>query len=164
MSMHLTKFPELVTFLNDRNIPNAANMVEHVVELPVKLPPLEEIVHVRWEKTLPYIQLVCVMVRDVNPERINQVEIACCRANNTIVLPGFGFDYTRRAVYFRQTLMVRDGIDAQFLQQMILAVTCNARDFLVPFQRVVNHESAGERICDLAVEFARENPPPPTQG
>lgn len=157
-----TSFAQFVTFLNEQGVPNGANLVEQVVELPVQTPPLEDVVHIRWEKALPYIQLICVMVRDVAPDRVRAIETACCVANNTIALPGFGFDYSRRSVYFRQTVLVKDSIDSDFLKQMVLAVATNARQFLIPFRRVAAGEN-GELILDFAVGFAQADaPPPPT--
>jgi hypothetical protein len=154
MSVVVHSFAELVTFLNKEGVPNGANLVEHVVEIPVENPPLKDLVHVRWEKQLPYIQLVCVMVRDVPAERIPQIEAACTRANNTIAFPGFGFDYARRAVYHRHTLLVKEGVAVHHLQQLILSVASVARDFLVPFQRIREGE-AGDRVLEMAVEFAK---------
>ena len=163
MTAILRSFGELVTFLNQNGVPNGAVMGDHVVELPVTIPPLEDIVHVRWEKIVPYLQLICVMVRDVPPDRNHEVEIACCRANNPITFPGFGFDYTRRSVYFRHTHVMSDGIEPAFLQKLVLSVASNARDFLVPFRRVVGEGQPGERIVDLAVEFAQANTPGTSQ-
>ena len=160
MSVELKSFAELVTFLNERGIPNGANLPEQVAELPIRMPPLEDLVHVRWEKHLPYIQVICVMVRDVPAARVHQVEIACSRANSTIPLPGFGFDYTRSSIYFRHTWIVRDGVRSSFLEQVVLAVATNAREFLIPFRRIVGEGLPGEKILDLAVEFVKSDVPP----
>src|SRR5262249_47396897 len=112
-------------------------------------------VYIRWEKQLPYVQVIHPMVLDVPVERLAEVEHAICRANNTIAVPGFGFEYSKRFIYFRLCVPIyEEGIAAASFQRQILGAIRNARAFLLPFREVVEGKP-GEEILSLAVAHAR---------
>ena len=150
----IAKFEDLVAFAAESGIPHEADAEKQIMVLPLSERLLTGQILIRWEKQLPYAQLVYPMVKDVPAERRAEVEHAICRANNTIPLPGFAYEYTNNFIYFRLTVpMYEEGMLAQSFRRQIDAVRNNAKDFLVPFQQVVAG-APGETILQLAVEAA----------
>jgi hypothetical protein len=150
----IASFDDLTLFLTESALPFQADAEKKLVVLPTQKPPLVGQMLIRWEKQLPYVQVIHPMVRDVPKERLSEVEHAMGRANNTIPLPGFGFEYTHNFVYFRLTVpMYEEGMLAASFRRQVEGVLKNARDFLIPFQRVVSGEP-GDRILELAVTAA----------
>ncbi len=150
----ISSFADLLTLLDEQGTPYRKDADKQTVELPA---PAGSLV-IRWEKRLPYVQIIQVMVWNVPPERRAEVEHAICRANNTIALPGFGFECDKGFVYMRLCVpMYEEGMLAQSFRRLIASVMSNARQFTVPFQRVVEGEP-GAKILQLAVAAATSAP------
>jgi len=151
----VAKFEDLLAFLSESNVPFQVDNAAKVAVLPLNEPPLVGQILIRWEKQLPYVQILYPLVRDVPAERRGEVEHAICRANNTISLPGFGYEYSSNFIYFRLTVpMYEEGMLALSFRRQVEGVISNSRDFLVPFQQVVAGEP-GEKILQLAVAAAQ---------
>jgi len=133
----LASFSQLRDFFATRGIPHLADPAAQTIECAVQLPPLDGSLYLRWEPTLPILQLVYILCFDLPLDRIPPVESACCRINATVALPGFGIDYTRRNQYFRVIVPVVDPLPVLTLERLLLAVARSARDFLPTFQRVI---------------------------
>jgi hypothetical protein len=154
----LVTFADLLALLKESRVPHEVDMAAQVVELPANAPPFVGHTLIRWEKKLPYVQIIAPMVRNIPPDRRADLEEAICRANNTISLPGFGYEYDRNFVYMRLCVpMYEEGMLVKSFRNQIASVVSNARQFLVPFQKVVTGEH-GERILALAVAEAAANP------
>jgi hypothetical protein len=146
----LASFEDLLAFLDEAKLPHKADAGTQLVEVPTSSGPLRGSVYIRWERQLPYVQVIHPMVLDVPPERLADVERAICRANGGIALPGFGFEYEKRFIYFRLCVPVyEEGMLTASFQRQVLGVIHNARDFLVPFREVVAGRS-GDEIMSLA--------------
>src|SRR5262244_2471288 len=79
---------------------------------------------------------------------------AICRANNAIPLPGFGYHYDLHFVYMRLCVpMYEEGMLSTSFRKQLASVVSNAREFAVPFMKIVQGEP-GERILELAVAAA----------
>jgi hypothetical protein len=152
----IASFSDFLALLNETNTPHRADPERQIAEIAAS----PGILAIRWEKTKPYVQIVQVMVNDVPADRRSEVEHAICRANNTIVLPGFGYEYDRNFIYMRLCVpMYEEGMLAQSFRKQMASVVSNAQQFVVPFQKVVQGEP-GERILDLAAQLATgQNPP-----
>jgi hypothetical protein len=137
----LVTFADLLALLKESRVPHEVDMAAQVVELPANAPPFVGHTLIRWEKKLPYVQIIAPMVRNI-----------------TISLPGFGYEYDRNFVYMRLCVpMYEEGMLVKSFRNQIASVVSNARQFLVPFQKVVTGEH-GERILALAVAEAAANP------
>jgi hypothetical protein len=151
----IASFRDLLAYLSEQNVPHAVNTQTQVVEIPTKSPPLEGIVYLRWEKELPYVQVIHPLALNVPAHRVNDIEKALSRANNAIALPGFGFDYERGTLYFRLTLpMFAEGMLASTFQRMILGCVNNARDFFLAFRGIIDGRP-GEEVLEAAIAFAQ---------
>lgn len=144
----ITSFTQLCEVLSARGIPHLADPTAQAVECAVQLPPLDGSLYLRWEKTVPILHLVYILHFDLPVDRLPGIATACCRANATLALPGFGIDYTRRTQYFRASVLVVDPLPVLALERWMLAVTTTARDFLPAFQRVIAGSSGGEFLND----------------
>jgi hypothetical protein len=155
MSRRVGSFEELLGFLRDENIAYREDVPAQIVELAVSSPPFEGALFLRWERELPYLQVVAPMIQEIPDERVREVEDALCRLNHAVALPGFAYDFNRRRVYFRQAVALDgDGLGAEMVRRAILATVANARDFLLPLRAVVDGD-AGARVLALVLEQER---------
>lgn len=146
----VASFSDFLALLGETNTPHRADPERQVAEIAASPGTLA----IRWEKNKPYAQIVQVMVQDVPADRRTEVEHAICRANNTIVLPGFGYEYDRNFIYMRLCVpMYDEGMLATSFRKQMASVVSNAQQFVGPFQKVVQGEP-GERILELAVQAA----------
>src|SRR5262249_41063196 len=153
-----TSYADLLEYLKENNVPFQADPNALAVEVPVTMPPLKGVVYIRWEKQLPYVQIVHPFVMNVPEGRIPAVETAIIRANNIVPLPGLGFHHDRRFVYMRLCVpMYKDGMLAANFQNQVLSVLNNAREFLAAFQAIVAGKP-GEEVMQLAVQDAEAKP------
>jgi hypothetical protein len=152
----LTNFTELVEYLSENSVPHASDPAGQVVELPVTSPPLSGMLYIRWERKLPYVQIIHPFIGNVPEDRIRAVETAICRANTIIALPGLGYEYDKRFIYMRLCVpMYEEGMASASFQRQILAVLQNARDFIAAFRDIVAG-APGEQIMALAVKHKTE--------
>jgi hypothetical protein len=155
MDVTIASFPQLVAFLNQNGVPHVADLAEQVLESPIVAPPLEGKIYARWDKEEPFLQLVMPMIHDLAMDRLAEVETAIGRTNNGIALPGFGFDYTRRTIYYRVTLPAIDPLPAATVRAMVSAVVNTARAFLVPFRQVAEQGQPGATIAALVAAWGQ---------
>jgi len=150
----IASFSDFITLLNETNTPHRADPERQTVEIPTTAPPLTGSLVVRWERKLPYVQVIQPMVQGVSRERRPEVEHAICRANNGIPLPGFGYAHDHDFIYMRLCVpMYEEGMLAQSFRKQLASVVSNAQQFIGPFQKVIQGEP-GERILELAVAAA----------
>jgi hypothetical protein len=148
MSTRVSRYEELVQFLADSNVPRRENHAELSVEIPVMLPPLTGSVYLRWERKMPYLQVIHPFLLDVPPARIPDIESAITRINATLTAPGLGFHHDKRFVYMRRTVPAyADGISTSALQQQISDVLAVAKEFVGPLTKIVGG-AAGEQILN----------------
>jgi hypothetical protein len=145
----VTSFDDLLIFLGEEQAAYRLDAQAQIVQLAATSGPLEGSVFIRWERHVPFVQLVAPMIHDVPDDRVHELEDAVCRVNHAALLPGFGYDFAKRFLYFRLTLARDDeGLRASMLRKMIFAAVNNARDFLAPFRAIVAGEPAA-RIGQL---------------
>jgi hypothetical protein len=89
---HLSRYADFVEYLNENNIPHRADAAAQLVSMPVAASAVGGLLYIRWEKKLPYVQIIHPFVVDVPDDRLHEAETAICRANNAIALPCLGFD------------------------------------------------------------------------
>jgi hypothetical protein len=141
----VTSFDELLVFLADEQASYRQDAAAQIVQLPTR----DGSLYIRWERQVPFVQLVAPMIHDVPDDRVHELEDAVCRVNHAVLLPGFGYDFAKRFLYFRLTLARDDeGLRAPLLRKMVFAAVNNARDYLAPFRAVVDGEPAA-RIGQL---------------
>jgi len=155
----LSNYEELLAYLKENNVPHRPEPADQGVEVAVPQPKDAGSVYIRWEKNLPYINVIYPFAGNVPEARIPDVETAVVRANNVIKLPGFGFDHQNRLLYMRLCVQLYYGaISATAFQRQVFAVLQNAREFGEAFRDVVAG-APGKDICDLAV---KHNATPPS--
>jgi len=154
----LTKYADLLEYLQENQVPHRADPAMLAVEVAVTTPPLNGALYIRWEKHLPYVQIVHPFVVDVPESRVPAVETAIIRANNIIALPGLGFHHDRRFIYMRLCVpMYEEGMLASAFQKQVMSVLNNARDFVGAFRAIVGGRP-GEEIMALAVHSLESMP------
>jgi hypothetical protein len=154
MSTRLDSFDDLIAFLGAEGATFRHDTAAQLVQLSIGAPTGGSL-FVRWERTLPYLQVVATILSDVPEDRLREVMDAVIRLTHALPLPGFGVDLTRRQIYFRTTLTVSDdGLPVDVLKRAILAVAASARDFAGPLDKVVKAEP-GARVLQLVSEDER---------
>src|SRR5215831_6507607 len=131
----IASFADLLTFLSETSTPHTADLERQTVELSTTAPPGTMVI--RWEKALPYVQIIHIMVTDVPAARRAHVEEAICRANNAIALPGFGYAYDKDFIYMRLCVpMYEEGMLTLSFRKQIASVLSNASQFIGAFTKV----------------------------
>jgi hypothetical protein len=151
----VASYDDLLGFLGDEQVQFRHDAATQIVQLPAESGPLASSLFIRWERHVPFVQLVAPMIHEVPDDRVHELEDAVCRVNHAIPLPGFGYDFSKRFLYFRVTLARDDeGIKAELLRKMLFAVVNNARDYLEPFRAIIGGEPAA-RIPQLVLAEER---------
>src|SRR5262249_24366214 len=121
----IASFCDLLNLLTETNTPHRADVDRQVVEIPTAVPPLNGPLVARWEKNLPYVQIIHPVVEAVPAARRADVIDAICRANNAIPLPGFGYHYDLHFVYMRLCVpMYEEGmLSTSFRKQLASVVS-----------------------------------------
>jgi hypothetical protein len=148
-------FADLVTYLEESKVPHRKDAASQVIELPITA-PVHGVVYVRWDKRLPYVQVLLPFVTGVPDDRLHEVETAIVRANAINPVPGLGFEHAHKFVYMRLCVPVyEEGIRALSFQKQVIAVLQLAADFAAPFRDIVAG-APGASVMELAVKHAAE--------
>jgi hypothetical protein len=147
-------FEQLVAFLNTNQVPHTLNAELQLVELTSNAGPLPGNLVVKWEKLVPFVQVIHVMIEGVPADRVREVETALVRLDNRLEVGGFGFDHDRRNLYCRLSIPVLppDGLNPTTLAQLGNGVIRNAMEFLQPFQEVIEGKP-GDQIAAIYEAF-----------
>ncbi len=144
-------YDDLLAYLKEHNVPHKADPANLTVELPVPSAVDGPPVFVRWEKALPYVQVIFPFIGNVPDARVPELESAICRVNNTIKLPGFGYAHDTHVLYMRLCVQLYDdGVAVTSFQRQVLGVIENAKDFFAAFRDVVAG-APGKDVLALAV-------------
>ena len=134
----VTTFADLLTLLAEKRVPHQADVSRQLVEMPAKAPPLDDVLYVRWEKNLPYVQLVAPLVRNIAADRTNDVVEALTRLNDKLPWGTVGFEYDLRFVYLRRCIPVyEEGIPATWFEREVAMELSIGRTLVRPLAGVV---------------------------
>jgi hypothetical protein len=141
-------FEQLVKFLNDNKVPNKVDVERQVIEMPSKGAPLPGNLYVKWEKSVPFIQIIHFMIESVPADRVREVETAVVRLDNQLEVGGFGFDHSHNRLYVRLTVPVfpSDGLNPMTLNQLGHGVVRNCKEFLEAFQEVIGGKPGADIV------------------
>lgn len=153
-------FEQLVAFFTAQNFPHQADPARQLVELPSKAAPLPGNLYVKWERTVPFLQLIHFMIDGVPAERVPEIETAALRLNNLLEVGGFGFDHETRRLYCRLTVPVfpSDGIEPMTLNQLGTGVVRNALEFHSVFQEIIDG-ARGDQVVEAYQRLAQQRRP-----
>jgi hypothetical protein len=143
-------FEQFLKFLGDNKVPNRVDAERQIIELPSKGAPLPGNLLIKWEKQVPFIQIIHMMIENVPADRIRDLETAIIRLDNRLEVGGFGFDHQSNRVYNRLTVPVIPpaGIDPLAISQLGHGVIRSGKEFLEVFQEIVGGKS-GEQVFEL---------------
>jgi len=158
----LTTFDELVNLLVKDNTNHRLDRENQAIELPQKMPGLPGSLYLRWEKELPFVQLIQMSLVEIPQARVADVERAIVILNNKIEMPGFGLDEAVRNLYFRVVVPVvpPHGIDAEALYQLAQGTVRNAKLYQAAFKAVVDGTSGGDIVALAQASIAAQGKPP----
>lgn len=143
-------FDQFVKFLGDNKVPNRVDAERQIIELPSKGAPLPGNLLIKWEKQVPFLQIIHFMIENVPADRIRELETAIIRLDNRLEVGGFGFDHTSNRLYNRLTVPVipPGGIDPMGISQLGHGVVRSAKEFLEVFQEIVGGKP-GDQVFAL---------------
>jgi hypothetical protein len=101
MAERLHTFDELVAFLNEKKVPHRADASAQAVELATAPPALPQSVILRWDTKVPFLQVMQPITNPIADDRVREIEAAVCRLNDIAMIPGYGFSYAMKVVYYR---------------------------------------------------------------
>jgi len=140
MSQHLASFEDLVAYLVKQGVPHQVDAANRAVQVATKPPALPSVVFVRWEQAIPYVQVIQQITSGQVPDgRLREVETALARVNDVAMIPGYGFSYQTKVIYYRLAVPIYDGgITADSLDQAMTTVLNNALQLQPALQKVVD--------------------------
>ncbi len=151
MAGAVRSFEELLAFFADNRIPHQADVAHRLVEVASQAAPLPGNLLIKWEPTLPFVQVIHVMIDAVPEDRAHEVEAAMARLNNLLEVGGFGLDHERRRLYCQLTVpsFAREGLNPMTLIQIATRVVRNGKEFVDAFGEVVAGRPGAEivEIC-----------------
>jgi hypothetical protein len=134
----IRSFPELLEELRKGNAPHRANEETQTIEMQTGAQELGGILVIRWEKLLPFVQVIQPLIRHFPAERAPDLETAIARINNVAVIAGLGLDHGGALLYYRMTLpILEDGVRADLLKIVLHGIIRNAGELLEPLKAVV---------------------------
>ncbi len=143
----LSSFDDLVAFLARENVPHDIDREAQVVELPTNEASLPGRLYLRWEKHVPFINMVQFVAIDVPVARIAELERAIARLNNKLDVPGFGLDDANRRLYNRTCIPVPAGIEPALLNQLGLGCITQAKQFAPAFRAVIDGKPGADILA-----------------
>ena|SRR6266487_3473229 len=145
----IKSYDELLGTLRTNNVPHQANPANQTIEIRTAADAFGNVLYVRWEKQLPFVQIIQPMIQNVPANRVQAVEAAMGRINNAAVFAGLGFDYPTHLLYFRITLpILPDGVRSDMLQALLQGAVINAGEVAEAMRRVVAG-APGEDVLNL---------------
>jgi len=152
----LVTFEQLMKFLKDNNVPHKANVELQIVGLPSKAAPLGEDLWIKWEKKVPFIQMIQHMIEDVPEDRYRDVEAAIARLNCALEIPGVTLDHGSHRISLRLAVPVfpPEGISPLTFHQLGQGCVSHAKEFYPALKAVVDGEK-GENIVEIVQGLAR---------
>lgn len=134
----LRSYDDLVAFLVANEITHATDPARFAVEIASAARSLPGGTVVRWEQTIPYIQVMQQMSGPVPEDRVREIETAISHINDVAKIPGYGYSYLGRAIYYRLCVPMYDGeISSESLHRAITAVLNNALQLQPALEHVV---------------------------
>lgn len=141
----IAHYEDLLKYLADTNVPRRENHDERSVEIPVTMPPLSGTLFMRWERQLPYLQVLHPFILNVPVLRVREIETAITRVNVSLPSPGLGFHHDKSFLYMRRCMPVYvDGIATTSLQKDISLVLETARTYLGCLREIVDGKPGAE--------------------
>lgn len=148
MSQRLRSYDELVAFLAKANVPHQADAANFAVQVATKPPALPLPVFVRWEQKIPYIQIMQQLSPPIPDDKLREVETAIVHVNDVAMIPGFGFSYANKVIYYRLCIPAYDGVNPDDLDKAMTAVLNNAVQLQNAFRAVVEGATTGAKVLD----------------
>jgi hypothetical protein len=142
---HIKSFAEMVELVRETNPNHKVNDIAQSVEFLVGPADQGNVMMLRWEKSLPFVQVILPLLKDIPASRFAEVNAALAYVNNAAVVPGLGFDQTNNLVYYRLTApLLADGIRADMLRGYVQVCLRAAIDVIGAVRKVVEGASVNE--------------------
>jgi hypothetical protein len=144
--MLLHTFEELIGYLKSQNLVRQADSKRQIVEVPSQGAPLPGNLLIKWEKDLPFINIVHFMIEKIPADRLSELESAIARVNNKLELAGFYIDHDSMRLYARLIVPVLPphGIEATDLNTLGGICVRSGQEFRDTFQAVVDGRPGAE--------------------
>jgi hypothetical protein len=135
----LRSYNDLIAFLVENNVAHRANPASFTVQIATRPPALPGVAFVRWVEKVRFVQVMQQIVTSVPEDRIRDVEIAISHVNDEAIMPGYGFSYEERFVYYRLSVPVYNGeISSEVLERAVTAVLDNALQLEPALKKIVD--------------------------
>jgi len=160
----LHSFAELKDFLKGRDIPIAFDDARQAVEIPTYIRSEAHSAVILWDPRAILLQVIQPLHVEVPLEYEGRIADAITRINHQLVLPGFGYDHERHAVYFRWVVpREADGsLSEDALDRAIRTVLQSARDFLPGLRAVAAGQTPAAEVVAYSMGILEQERQPPT--
>jgi hypothetical protein len=118
-------------------VPHRVDIEGKVIELPCDGPPLFGNIFLRWDGEVPFVTFRQVIVEDIPPNRLPEVETAVVRLNDLLDVPGFNLSHAERQLYYKVSVPAFEGVDPDVLGRVGAGVLNNVKEFAEAFRAVI---------------------------
>lgn len=158
----MNTFSDLLAVLGQRDVPTLVDEARQAVEIPTFIRGEGHRAVLIWDPRATLFQVIQPLNIPVSVSGEAGVVEAVARVNHQLVLPGFGYDHDRRAIYFRWVVpRAPDGsMTEDALDRAVATVLQSCRDFLPGLRAVAEGKlNASEIIPYSAALLERERAP-----
>src|SRR5262245_15509535 len=149
MSQALRTFEELVAYLDSKKIPYRGDPSAHGIELATAPPALPYSVVLRWDTKVPFIQIMQQITAPIGDDRVREIESAVVRLNDIAMIPGYGYSYGTKVVYYRFAApRYNDQIGADVLDRAVGLVVSQAKQVEAAIRKVLEG-APGEKVLSF---------------
>ncbi|MFN0246643.1 MAG: hypothetical protein ACKV2T_07025 [Kofleriaceae bacterium] len=150
-------FEQFASFLESNQVRCNIDRNLRIVELTVNAPPLPGSIYVKWETQFPVFTFIQIMIENIPPERVSDLETAIVRLNTVAEVGGFSYDHSRNRIFCRLSVPVfpQEPISANAFDQVFKMVVMQARGFVPIFQKVIDG-AKGSDIEKITAEYAAQ--------
>jgi len=151
MSERLKSADDLAALLAKNGVPHQLDKENGVVQVATRPPALPVPVIVRFESKIPYINIIQQMSGPIPEDRTREIETAIAHINDVAMIPGYGYSYANKVIYYRNAVPVFGGsIDSDDLDKALTAVLNNAKQLEQALKKVIEGAAGANVLSALA--------------
>lgn len=153
----LSGFQDLKRLLEARDIPLLVDEQRQAIEIPTYIRNEQHRAVLLWDLRATLLLVIQPLLVEVPLDRELAMADALTRINHVLVLPGFGYDHERHAVYYRWVVPREPdgGMREEAVDQAVRTVLQSCRDFLPAIRAVAAGQTPSSEVVPFALAAQR---------
>ena len=150
----LGSFQDLKALFVSRDVPIVTDEARQAVEIPTYIRGEGHRAVLLWDPRATLLLVIQPLAVEVPLDREGAMTDALARVNHALVLPGFGYDHDRHAVYFRWVVPRESegGMREAAVDQAIATVLQSCREFLPGLRAVASAQISPDQVVPWSMK------------